>query len=101
MGMIYIGVVLAIASECRDGRTPCAHRRTPDEGPPTKKQSTGLFAFISGVRPKLMLLPILRFACAGDFALCGARLGAPPRDPASLSRKAGAKAFISLADSES
>ena len=88
--MIYIGVVLAIASECRDGRTPCAHRRTPDEGPPTKKQSTGLF-----------FLPLLRFACAGDFALCGARLGAPPRDPASLSRKAGAKAFISLADSES
>ena len=88
--MIYIGVVLAIASECRDGRTPCAHRRTPDEGPPTKKQSTGLF-----------FLPLLRFACAGDFALCGARLGAPPRDPASLSRKAEAKAFISLADSES
>ena len=71
--MIYIGVVLAIASECRDGRTPCAHRRTPDEGPPTKKQSTGLFAFISGVRPKLMLLPFLRFACAGGSAPCGER----------------------------
>ena len=47
--MIYIGVVLAIASECRDGRTPCAHRRTPDEGPPTKKQSTGLFFSLSCV----------------------------------------------------
>ena len=63
---------------------------------PTAKQSTGLFAFISGVRPKLMLLPLLRFAYAGDFAPCGERLGAPPQDPASLSRKAGPKAFSSL-----
>ena len=54
-----------------------------------------------GRRPKLMLLPVLRFACAGDFAPCGERRGllaldlarALPLNPASLSRKAGSKAF--------
>ena len=66
--MIYIGVVLAIASECRDGRTPCAHRRTPDEGPPTKKQSTGLF-----------FLPLLRFALLGISLPAGSDLGRCPK----------------------
>ena len=75
--MIYIGVVLAIASECRDGRTPCAHRRTPGEGPPTKKQSTGLF-----------FLPLLRFASLGISIPAGSAEGSAPRPRKPFKRKA-------------
>ena len=56
-----------IESLCRDGRTPCAHRETPDEGLPTHKQSTGLF-----------LLPVLRFASLGISLPAGSDKGSSP-----------------------
>ena len=56
-----------IESLCRDGRTPCAHRETPDEGLPTQKQSTGLF-----------LLPVLRFASLGISLPAGSDKGSSP-----------------------
>ena len=54
--------------------------RTSIGGPPArvlprKKQSTGLF-----------FLPLLRFACAGDFATCGSRRGLLALDPARAAR---------------
>ncbi len=59
--------------------------RPPTEGSvrlrlpsPTAKQSTGLFAFISGVRPKLMLLPLLRFALLGISLPAGSDEGFSP-----------------------
>ncbi len=55
---IYIWALFADRSEC-------VNREPPYGGFPTEKQSTGLFAFISGIRPKLMLLPFLRFASLG------------------------------------
>ena len=56
-----------IESLCRDGRTPCAHRETPDEGLLTQKQSTGLF-----------LLPVLRFASLGISLPAGSDKGSSP-----------------------
>ena len=78
--LVYSGMVRAI-TECSHGRTGVRPSGDPRRGSPTAKQSTGLF-----------LLPILRFALLGDFALCGARRGllaldlarAPPLDPAAL-----------------
>ena len=52
---------------CSHGRTSCAHRETPYGGFPTEKQSTGLFALISGIRPKLMLLPFPAFRLRRGF----------------------------------
>ena len=65
---IYPSIILA-ATECSHGRLR-VHRRTPGEGSPTKKQSTGLF-----------FLPLLRLLALGDFAPCGERLGALPLRP--------------------
>ena len=51
---------------------------------PTVKQSTGLFALISAVKAGISASHLLRFACAGNFALCGARRGLCPSTPPPL-----------------
>ena len=85
-----------IESLCRDGRTPCAHRATPDEGLPTQKQSTGLFALIATAKVGISASPHPAFRSAGDFALCGARQGLLALDLATLLKKGGRKTFMSV-----